>query len=171
MADQIRVVIGGVTYNASIVYTASGSGASSQQVQGGAPAGAADSGNPVKVGGVYNATPPTLSDGQRGDVQLDSSGRIQVLTTASPLPAGTDRSGTATTSSGTLAAPNSARKGLNIQNIGANNIGVNEFGGTAAIGTAGTYTLTPGSSMNVRTNRLVTVIAATGATAYSATEF
>ena len=36
--------------------------------------GSADSGNPVKVGGVYNATPPTLPDGARGDLQVDSSG-------------------------------------------------------------------------------------------------
>ena len=87
------------------------------------------------------------------------------------LPAATDRSGTATTTSGTLALANASRRGLNIQNIGANNIGVNEFGGTAAIGTAGTYTLAPGASMNIRTNRAVTVIAATASTAYSATEF
>jgi len=33
--------------------------------------GATDSGNPVKVGGKYNATLPTLTDGQRGDVQVD----------------------------------------------------------------------------------------------------
>lgn len=39
--------------------------------------GATDSGNPVKTGGKYNATLPTLTDGQRGDVQLDS--RAQVL--------------------------------------------------------------------------------------------
>lgn len=41
-------------------------------------AGAADSGNPVKIGGKYNATPPTLTDGQRGDLQLDSTGNVRV---------------------------------------------------------------------------------------------
>lgn len=41
-------------------------------------AGAADSGNPVKVGGKYNTTPPTLSDGQRGDLQLSSRGMVAV---------------------------------------------------------------------------------------------
>jgi len=92
-------------------------------------------------------------------------------TQSAALPAGTDRSGTAATTSGTLAAANTARRGLNIQNIGANNIGVNEFGGTAAIGTPGTYTIVPGGAFNVRTNRAVTVIAATAATAYTATEF
>ncbi len=92
-------------------------------------------------------------------------------TQTAALPAGTDRSGTANTTSATLAAANATRRGLEIQNIGVNNIGVNEFGGTAAIGTAGTYTLAPGASMRVRTNRLVTAIAATGATAYTATEW
>lgn len=96
---------------------------------------------------------------------------IGVRSFAPPLPSATDRSGTATTSSAQLAAANTARRGLEIQNIGANNIGVNEFGGTAAIGTAGTYTLAPGASMRVRTNRAVNVIAATGSTAFTATEF
>lgn len=36
-------------------------------------AGATDSGNPVKVGGVYNSTPPTLTTGQRGDLQFDAN--------------------------------------------------------------------------------------------------
>ncbi len=96
---------------------------------------------------------------------------ISATTTPAVLSAGTDRSGTAATSSGPLAAANASRIGLHIQNIGANNIGVNEFGGTAAIGTAGTYTLVPNASMTVRTNRAVNVIAVTAPTAYSATEF
>lgn len=49
-------------------------------IQGGIAAGAADSGNPVKVGGKYNATPPTLVDGQRGDMQLDVRGNAKVNT-------------------------------------------------------------------------------------------
>ncbi len=40
--------------------------------------GATDSGNPVKVGGVYNAVAPTLTDGQRGDLQLTVGGRLNV---------------------------------------------------------------------------------------------
>ncbi len=35
---------------------------------------ATDSGNPVKIGGVYNATAPAPSTGQRVDLQLDSAG-------------------------------------------------------------------------------------------------
>jgi hypothetical protein len=36
--------------------------------------GATDSGNPVKAGGIYNSTAPTLTTGQRGDIQLSSRG-------------------------------------------------------------------------------------------------
>lgn len=90
---------------------------------------------------------------------------------SAPLTAGTNRSGTATTSSSTLIAANANRRGLEIQNVGANNIGINEFGGTAAIGSAGTYTLVPNASMRVRTTGAITGIAATGSTAFTATEW
>ena len=49
-----------------------------ETVQGTAAAGAADSGNPVKAGGKYSATTPTLTDGQRGDLQLGSRGSLNV---------------------------------------------------------------------------------------------
>jgi hypothetical protein len=42
-------------------------------------AGAADSGNPVKMGGKYNAAAPTLDDGDRGDAQLDVNGNLRVV--------------------------------------------------------------------------------------------
>lgn len=45
---------------------------------GGIASGATDSGNPVKIGGKYNSTPITLTDGQRGDLQLDASGFVKV---------------------------------------------------------------------------------------------
>jgi hypothetical protein len=40
--------------------------------------GDTDSGNPVKVGGKYNATPPTLDNGDRGDLELDVNGNAKV---------------------------------------------------------------------------------------------
>lgn len=46
--------------------------------QGNIAAGATDSGNPLKAGGVYRATLPTLTDGQRGDLVLSS--RSELLT-------------------------------------------------------------------------------------------
>lgn len=55
-----------------------GTGTSASQVQGNVASGATDSGNPVKTGGVYNSTPPTITNGQRGDTQLDSRANTQV---------------------------------------------------------------------------------------------
>ena len=37
-----------------------------------------DSGNPVKIGAVYNSTAPTVATGQRVDMQADSLGNLQV---------------------------------------------------------------------------------------------
>ena len=39
---------------------------------------AADSGNPIKVGGVYNAASPTLDSGDRSDLQVDVNGNLKV---------------------------------------------------------------------------------------------
>jgi hypothetical protein len=50
----------------------------SPPVSGNVASGATDSGNPVKVAGRYNATLPTLTDGQRGDVQVDTRGGLLV---------------------------------------------------------------------------------------------
>lgn len=46
---------------------------------------AADSGNPIKVGGRYNSTAPTLTNGQRGDIQLDPQGGQKVSGTSLPV--------------------------------------------------------------------------------------
>lgn len=51
-------------------------------VQGNSAAGDDDGGYPVKIGGVYNATPPTYADGQRGDAQLDASGNLKTASVA-----------------------------------------------------------------------------------------
>lgn len=91
-----------------------------------------------------------------------------------PLPvltATTDRSGTATTTSGGLSvAANAARKGLVGQNISGVSIGFNEQGGVAAIGTAGTYTVAAGGAFSISTNKLVNFIAAGGTAAVTLTE-
>ncbi len=50
--------------------------------------GVADSGNPVKVGGKYNASAPTLTDGNRGDLQMDVNGNVKA--TLATLIAGED---------------------------------------------------------------------------------
>lgn len=114
-------------------------------------------------------TDPATGQDYRAGGNLDASGNT--VTVAGPLSAGADRSGSAGTTSATLAPVNANRRGLNVQNVGTGNLGINEFGGAAAIGTAGTYTLPAGAALNVRTNRQVTVIAATANTPYTATEF
>lgn len=43
----------------------------------GAASGATDSGNPVKIGGVYNSSAPTFTTGQRGDIQIDANGNLK----------------------------------------------------------------------------------------------
>lgn len=88
------------------------------------------------------------------------------------LPAATSRSGTITTgnTSQTLAAANAARRGLRIQNISAGSLGVNELGAAAAIGTAGTYTLATGETLEVLGQGAVTVVGATIGQAFTAVE-
>lgn len=56
--------------------------------QGNVASGATDSGNPVKVGGKYNSTPITLTNGQRGDLQMDATGyvKVQVASVAGSAP-------------------------------------------------------------------------------------
>jgi len=89
-----------------------------------------------------------------------------------PLPATTDRSGSATTTSGGLSVPaNATRQALLGQNVSSVNIGFNEQGGTAAIGAAGTYTVPPGGSFSISTNKAVNFIAATGTAAVTMTEY
>lgn len=58
-------------------------------VVGNVASGATDSGNPVKIGGVYNSTQPTLTNGQRGDVQLDV--RANLSSTLGTLLSGEDQ--------------------------------------------------------------------------------
>jgi hypothetical protein len=53
-------------------------GTSIVAVQGNIAAGATDAGNPVKVGGRFNTTQPTLTDGQRGNLELESRGALKI---------------------------------------------------------------------------------------------
>lgn len=53
-----------------------GSNSTPVSIAGNIASGATDSGNPVKVGGIYNSTKPTFTDGQRGDLQLTTRGSL-----------------------------------------------------------------------------------------------
>ena len=72
----------------------------------------------------------------------------------------TDRTITsATGASQQVMAANASRHSLLIQNTGSSNCGINPTGGTAAIGGAGTLTLTPGGSYSPRIPTLSAVTA------------
>lgn len=47
------------------------------QTVGSVASGTTDSGNPIKIGCVFNLTPPTLTDGQRGDCQAGTRGAVR----------------------------------------------------------------------------------------------
>lgn len=84
--------------------------------------GAADAGNPVKVGGVYHAAPITLTDGQRGDAQIDANGYLLVHVAAGS-------SGNAAASATGSAVPASADfAGLNVAGTLRGRTGVNPTG-------------------------------------------
>ena len=76
-SDQsaIAVTLTSTTITGTVAVTQS---TSPWVVAGNAAAGASDSGNPVKVGGVFNTTPTVLTTGQRGDIQLDTQGHQEV---------------------------------------------------------------------------------------------
>lgn len=65
----------GTASNPLITSAATGSNG---QVVGNVASGATDSGNPVKVGAVFNTTPPTYTNGQRGDAQMSPRGATYV---------------------------------------------------------------------------------------------
>lgn len=66
-----------VTSDGSLIVSIGGGTGATVAVAGTVAAGATDSGNPVKVGAVYNSTAPTYTTGQRTDLQADSLGNLQ----------------------------------------------------------------------------------------------
>lgn len=130
----------------------------------------------------YKATPDTLLEGQRTTGVVDSAGRLLVSTggagggsitvTPAALKAGTSRSGTITTggTAQTLAAANTSRTILAVQNISAGDLWINEDGSAAVVNTAGSYKLVPNATAYVQTNEAVSIIGATTGQAFTATE-
>jgi hypothetical protein len=105
------------------------------------------------------------------DIPVSQTNPMPITPVDAILPAGTDRSGTATTISGGLNVPaNTSRRALTGQNVSAVNIGYNPFGGTAVIGGAGTFTVLPGAAFTITTRNLVNFIAASGTAAVSMIE-
>lgn len=71
---QVNATIAG----GNVVTQGPGNTASPWAVQGNVASGVADGGNPVKAGGVFNSTRPTLASGNRGDLQLTTQGNLIV---------------------------------------------------------------------------------------------
>lgn len=100
----------------------------------------------------------------------DGSYRVTVIQGA--LPAGTSRSGSITTG-GTaqdVAAANTARKSLTIQNISSGDLWVNEDGGTAAADTVNSWKVPSGGIIKIATNEKVSIVGATTGQKFTATE-
>lgn len=72
-----RFILPGVTLTDSSGVE-KGTTANPVTVQGNVASGTADSGNPVKVGCVYNTTALVLTNGQRGDCQADVAGGLRL---------------------------------------------------------------------------------------------
>ena len=64
---------GGTAFIPKVALT-NDTGVAGGTVQGNSAAAATDSGDPVKVGGRYDTTFPTLTNGQRGNFQIDRRG-------------------------------------------------------------------------------------------------
>jgi hypothetical protein len=75
------------------------------QVQGNVASAATDSGNPVKVGGVYRSAPGVLTDGQRADVLTDNRGALLVTFNVSGAQGSTLSGAAADARSNTITAP------------------------------------------------------------------
>ncbi|TIW43175.1 MAG: hypothetical protein E5V72_18140 [Mesorhizobium sp.] len=89
------------------------------------------------------------------------------------LSSGTDRSG-AITVGGTaqvLAAANPDRRGLTGQNISAGDLWINETGGTAAVDGTGSYKIPTNSMFSIETVFAISIIGATTAQKFTATEW
>lgn len=93
----------GVTDTGTTRVTLSNDSTGQVVANGNVAAAATDSGNPVKVGGKYNLTQPTYTNGQRGDLQLDANGNLRATVIGTTGSGNTDN----TSSSGGFLSTNS----------------------------------------------------------------
>lgn len=76
---------GSITIDGTVTVEQSTASSLNAQVIGNVSHDSADSGNPVKVGGVYNATDPSLDDGDRSDLQVNNKGYLHTSIRRSDL--------------------------------------------------------------------------------------
>lgn len=122
--------------------------AGQQIVQGNVASGATDSGNPVKVGAVYNSGGVTPSNGQRIDLQADANGYLEVN-----VKAGSSGNGAAS-NTGSSVPTQADYSGLNVSGTLRGQTGVNPSGSVYAAQTdmtsvAGTSTVTAASGVQM----------------------
>lgn len=107
VAYVLNVAVASTSGNTTVVQpTASNLNA---QVVGNAASAATDSGNPVKIAGVFNTTAPTFTNAQRGDVQITARGEQLVAISQGAVAAnviGTVADGLSNTSTGSLRTQN-----------------------------------------------------------------
>ena len=112
--------IGSIT-NTSFAATQATASNLNAAVVGNVAAGGADSGNGIKISGVYNTSLPNLSNTYRGDIQLDSNSRI-LVDLATAIPAGTNAIGSITNTS--FAATQATAANLNATVVGTGTFAV-----------------------------------------------
>lgn len=135
----VKLFIGGVASLINVVGNVAGA--------------ATDSGNPIKVGGKYNTTQPTYTDGQRTDLQTDSRGNIMAyqatqLDYTNDVVGVADASGNRQRSADAMARALYTQSGFSFLNIVANGTNVVKSG--AGILHSITFN-TPGASANTIT--------------------
>lgn len=134
--------------------------------------GAADSGNPVKIGAVYNATQPTLTTGQRGDAQLDTRANLKATLygadTVTPVSVGSGAlaDGTTNTQTGAVTVRNS---GLLFNNTSWDRARGNVDTGALVTHTAASAGTTSADQVNYNGRGLKLVIDVTAITGTSPT--
>lgn len=103
------------------------------QVVGNAASAASDSGNPVKIGSIFNTTLPTVTNGQRVDSQADARGKLLVKNLNS---AGNSPGSTTVSTVVTLTAPANA-VGFILMNLDTSTANVRYRIGATATTTSG----------------------------------
>lgn len=90
-----------------------------QSVGGNVAAAATDSGNPVKIGGIYNTSFPSYTSGQRTNIQTDSGGKLFGVATGT-----SNITGGATSTSSTTAEAGRVLKASagNLYSLGVTNL-------------------------------------------------
>lgn len=121
-------------------------------VGGNVASGGANAGNPVKAGGVYNSSPPTVGSGQIVDLQTDTNGFLKVNIAAGSNVGGTSSTfGASFPAVGTaLGFKNSAGTLMQPGNLDASgNLNVNIQAGATAAVTDNNSAFTAGTSQGL----------------------